>query len=81
MNKPWLSGNSYLRQVSTLSVDPKKHMTFCTQSASEQQLVLEAIQQFVALMSCGKELTVVISKLNKRVGTIGLSVVDSREMS
>ncbi len=79
--KEWLSGNSYLRQVSTLSSDPKKHMTFCTQQASEQQLVLEAIQQYVEVMSSGKELTVVISKLNKRVGTIAIFVEDSKEMS
>ncbi len=81
MNDKWLSGNSYLRQVSTLSKDPKKHMTFCTQSESEQQLVLEAIQLFVAVMKCGKVLTVVIQKQGSHVGTIGLSVEDSKEMS
>ncbi len=79
--KSWQGmGNSYLRLVNTLSSDPKKHMTFCTQSVSEQQSVLVAIQQFVEVMSSGKELIVRISKQNKRVGTIEVFVEDSKEM-
>ncbi len=81
MTKSWLSGNSYLRQVSTLSSDPKKHMTFCTQQESEQQLVLEAIQQYVGRMTYGVELHVRIQKLSKNVGTIAVFVEDLKEMS
>ncbi len=73
--------NSYLRLVSSLHINPKKRMTFCTQSVSEQQLVLVAIQQFVEVMNSGKVLTAKISKQNKRVGTIEVFVEDSKEMS
>ncbi len=47
MNEPWLSGNSYLRLLSSLYQDSNKVMTFCMQSEAELQLALEAIQKFV----------------------------------
>ncbi len=53
-DKNWPSGNSYLRLVSTLYQEPKKHMTFYTQSVSELQSVLEAIQILGRRMNSGK---------------------------
>ncbi len=54
MSKPWLSGNSYLRLLSSLPQEPKKVMTFCMQSVQELQLVLEAIQRLDKFMNTGK---------------------------
>ncbi len=54
MDKQWLSGNSYLRLLSSLPQEPKKVMTFCMQSVQELQLVLEAIQKLDKYMSTGK---------------------------
>ncbi len=68
-----------MRLVSTLSQDSKKVMIFCTQSEQEQQLVLQAVKQFGEVMNSGKELAVVIKKRSKNVGTIEVSVVDSKE--
>ncbi len=81
MNKEWLSGNSYLRLVSSLSVNPKKRMIFCTQSEQELQLVLQAVKMFEGHMSSGKVQTVVIRKPDSNVGTIEVFVGDSKEMS
>ncbi len=47
-------GNSYLRLVSSLSEEPNKVMTICTQSRQELQLALEAIQIFAVHMNYGK---------------------------
>ncbi len=80
MNYKWSPANSYLRLLSSLSVERKKVMIFCTQSESEQQLVLEAIQRFKALTTYGKVQVVVTKSPDKNVGTIEVSVDDSREM-
>ncbi len=77
----WLQANSYLRLLSSLSSERKKVMIFCTQSEREQQLVLQAIQQFKGLMPYG-EVQVKVTKLpGKNVGTIEVSVEDLKEMS
>ncbi len=81
MNKNWPSGNSYLRLVSTLAHDSKKVMIFCTQSVSEQQLVLAAILQFVEATNYGRVRIVLTSKPETNVGTIEVSVEGSKEMS
>ncbi len=81
MTKEWLSGNSYLRLLSSLSSERKKVMIFCTQSEQEQQLVLQAVKQLEVLMNCGKVRTVVTKKPGTNVGTIEVSVDDSKEMS
>ncbi len=82
MIKTWGdTSNSYLRLVSTLQAEPKKRMIFCTPLESEQQSVLEAIQQFGAHMSSGKVLTVVMKRLDKPGGTIEVFVEDLKEMS
>ncbi len=81
MNKNWPSGNSYLRLVSSLSANPKKLMIFCTQSVQEQQLVLAAILQFGEATSFGRVRIVLTSKPGTSVGTIEVSVEDSKEMS
>ncbi len=49
--KNWSQGNSYLRLVSSLHLEPHKRMTIYTLSEQEQQLVSEAIQQFAKRMS------------------------------
>ncbi len=81
MTKSWSSGNSYLRLLSSLSSERKKVMIFCTQSVREQQLVLQAVKLLEAHMSSGKVRTVVTSKPGTNVGTIEVSVDDSKEMS
>ncbi len=78
--KQWLSANSYLRLLSSLSAERKKVMIFCTQSESEQQLVLEAIQQFRDRIISGKVQVKVTKLPGKNVGTIEVSVDDSKEM-
>ncbi len=80
-NKSWSSGNSYLRLLSSLSSERKKVMIFCTQSDQEQQLVLQAVKQLEELMNSGKVRVVVTKKQGTCVGTIEVSVDDSREMS
>ncbi len=80
MSKAWPSGNSYLRLVSSLSQNPKKRMIFCTQSASEQRLVLEAIQQFAEATNFGKVQIVLTRKPDSNVGTIEVYVEGSKEM-
>ncbi len=81
MNDKWSPANSYLRLLSSLSVERKKVMIFCTQSDQEQQLVLQAVKQLEALMNCGKVRVEVTKKQGTCVGTIEVSVDDSREMS
>ncbi len=54
MNEQWLSGNSYLRLLSSLHQEPDKVMNIFTQSPQELQLVSEAIQKFVKHMSITK---------------------------
>ncbi len=80
MTKSWSQGNSYLRLLSSLSVERKKVMIFCTQSDQEQQLVLQAVKQLEGLMNCGKVRTVVTQNPKSHVGTIEVSVDDSKEM-
>ncbi len=79
--KGWSQGNSYLRLLSSLSSERKKVMIFCTQSDQEQQLVLQAVKQLEVLMNSGKVRTVVTQKQGTCVGTIEVSVDDSKEMS
>ncbi len=81
MSYKWSPANSYLRLLSSLSSERKKVMIFCTQSDQEQQLVLQAVKQLEARMSSGKVRTVVTSKPDSNVGTIEVSVEDSKEMS
>ncbi len=81
MNKSWSSGNSYLRLLSSLSSERKKVMIFCTQSDREQQLVLQAVKQLEAHITSGKVRVVVMKSPGKNVGTIEVSVDDSKEMS
>ncbi len=74
MTKAWSSGNSYLRLLSTLPQESNKVMTLCMQSASELQLVSEAIQILDKRMNTGK--------VNPRwVIEISLRVDVSKEMS
>ncbi len=80
MTKSWSQGNSYLRLLSSLSSERKKVMIFCTQSEQEQQLVLQAVKQLEVLMNSGKVRTVVTKKRDSNVGTIEVSVDDSKEM-
>ncbi len=77
--KGWSQGNSYLRLLSSLSAERKKVMIFCTLSEQEQQLVLQAVKLFEAHMSSGRVRTVVTSKPGTNVGTIEVSVDDSKE--
>ncbi len=77
--KQWLQANSYLRLLSSLSSERKKVMIFCTQSDQERQLVLQAVKLFEAHMSSGKVRTVVTKKPGTSVGTIEVSVDDSKE--
>ncbi len=79
MNYKWSPANSYLRLLSSLSSERKKVMIFCTQSEQEQQLVLQAVKQFEVHMNSGKVRTVVTSKPGTSVGTIEVSVDDSKE--
>ncbi len=81
MNGSWLQGNSYLRLLSSLSSERKKVMIFCTLSDREQQLVLQAVKLLEAHMSSGKVHVVVTSKPGTNVGTIEVSVDDSKETS
>ncbi len=81
MTKQWLSGNSYLRLLSSLSSERKKVMIFCTQSVAEQQLVLVAVKQLEELMSSGKVRVVQTLNPETNVGTIEVSVDVSKEMS
>ncbi len=81
MTKSWSSGNSYLRLLSSLSSERKKVMIFCTQSEREQQLVLQAVKVLEAHMSSGKVRIVRTQNPDSCVGTIEVSVDDSREMS
>ncbi len=74
MLKTWQSGNSYLRLVSSLYQEPKKHMTLSMQSVLELQLALEAIQIFEKHTMPGEV------KL-RCLTTIKLTLEDSKEMS
>ncbi len=74
-------GNSYLRLVSSLQANPKKRMIFCTQSESEQRLVLEAVTQFKTYITTGVVQTVVTQSKDSNAGSVEVYIVDSREMS
>ncbi len=69
-----------MRLLSSLSSERKKVMIFCTQSDQEQQLVLQAVKQLEVLMNSGKVRVVVTKKQGQNVGTIEVSVDDSKEM-
>ncbi len=55
-----LSYNKFLRE----SAQENKDLTICTQSQSEQELVLETIQTFVAHMNSGKARKVCLMKIS-----------------
>ncbi len=74
MIKSWPSGNSYLRLVSSLYQEPKKHMILSMQSVSELQQALEALQRLEKL-TCGGE-----GRL-RCLTEIKLSLEGSKEMS
>ncbi len=75
MSNQWLSGNSYLRLLSSLHQESNKHMTFCMQSEAELQSALEAIQKFVKSLNTTK-----VRRKECRI-QISLHDVDSKEMS
>ncbi len=74
MNKSWPSGNSYLRLLSSLPLEPNKVMTLSMLQVSELQLVLEAILTLEEHMKSGK------ARL-RCLTTINLTVVDSEEIT
>ncbi len=75
MNKAWSSyGNSYLRHLE-YQRKSEDSMTWYTQSGSELQLALEAIQSYAIRMNYGK------AKIEIHHGRIDMSIGSSKEMS
>ncbi len=73
MKQEWSSyGNSYLRYLASLD-NPNNSMTMCTHSVRELRLALEAVQEYVMHMNCGK------AKIVIQAGTINISIENSKE--
>ncbi len=73
MSERWLSGNSYLRLLSAPFRESNTGTTIFTQSESELQLALEAIQLLNHRMNYGK------AKIEIQRGRINISIRDSKE--
>ncbi len=81
MTKSWSQGNSYLRLVSTLQQERHKHMTICTLSEVELQLVLQAVQLFKISITTGEVVSEVTRYKDKPGGVVAVYIDDSKEMS
>ncbi len=73
--------NRWLRSQALLPSKRRSTLIYCTLLQSELESVLEAIRQFEDRMTSTGVPIEVMRKQDKHVGTIEISVVDSRGMS
>ncbi len=76
----WSFCNRWLRQQADLPRKRRSTLIYCTLQPSELESVLEVIRRFEDRMNCGRDQLEVMSKVDRKLGTIELFVEDSREM-
>ncbi len=81
MIQEWSFCNRWLREQADLPPKRRNMLIYCTLQPSELALVLAQVKRFEGVMNSGKVRLEVISKVDEKLGTIELSVEDSKETS